>query len=266
VTDRPEEDFVSVTRLIDMYSQPYDSDFWSSYKALEAADADMFAIYKHRLLSTHCFDIDVTAFADRFQEEKKKILRQWDATREESVVRGTEHHLKREEKCRAHPTEYVQELGFEGDFVLGGEDIDLQLENAVYPELIVHRISEDRRLRIAGQSDLVIIEKGKYLSVLDYKSSRTIDRKSFFDSTARRYTMMLPPVNMLQDCNFIHYSLQLSLYAWMIKKAFPHLEVKTLKIIHTNHKGKTTVIPCQYLEMYVVRMLKHYKRSLSDAA
>ena len=45
---------------------------------------------------------------------------------------------------------------------------------------------------------------------------------------------MKPPVNHLMDCNYIHYELQISMYAWMLQQfgfvprnlAFHHLGEK----------------------------------------
>lgn len=42
--------------------------------------------------------------------------------------------------------------------------------------------------------------------------------KSGFDTSTKRNAMMQYPLNNLMDCNYIHYTLQLSTYAWMLQK------------------------------------------------
>jgi hypothetical protein len=259
VTERPEETLTSVTKLIHKYTQSFDENFWSSYKALQAVRPDIFERSKNKLLNLKNFNINTEDFEDEFLKAKAEFINQWKRNSEESCAKGTEHHSIMEEECRKQPSDYLARYGFKGEFVLGGEDIDLSIDNAAYPEIILHRISADRKLRIAGQADLVVIEGGKYLTVLDYKSSKTIDKKSWFNPASRTHAMMLPPINTLQDCNFTHYSLQLSLYAWMILKQHPSLQVKALKIIHSGKPGKTSIIECDYMDKHVVKMLKDFK-------
>ena len=131
-------------------------------------------------------------------------------------------------------------------------------EDGVYPELLMHRISEDGKLRVAGQADLIIIENGN-IHIIDYKTNAKIDKSSYYNPATKQKQMMQYPVNNLQDCNYYHYNLQLSLYAWMLKKAHPELTVKSLTIIHIDHKDKTTFYDLPYLEKDVERMLAYYK-------
>ena len=72
------------------------------------------------------------------------------------------------------------------------------------------------------------------------------------------------PLNNLQDCNFNHYQLQLSTYAYMLKQINPEYNIpqKTFNIPH--HDGNETIIPCEYLKDDVERMLKHYKKQSKE--
>ena len=47
---------------------------------------------------------------------------------------------------------------------------------------------------------------------------------------------MFNPVNHLDDCNLNHYNLQLSLYAYIIKKHNPKLKIGSLTIQHVKFK------------------------------
>ena len=71
---------------------------------------------------------------------------------------------------------------------------------------------------------------------------------------------MLYPVNDLMDCNFYHYSLQLSMYAWMIQKYNPDFNIKKLMLIHYDHDGNVTEHEVDYLKDSVEKMLVDYKK------
>ena len=61
-----------------------------------------------------------------------------------------------------------------------------------------------------------------------HNTNKEIKKSSFYDVKTKQKQMMQYPLNNLQDCNYFHYNLQLSLYAWMIKKQHPELNVKSL--------------------------------------
>lgn len=98
--------------------------------------------------------------------------------------------------------------------------------------------------------------------IVTHNTNREIKQKSYFDKTTRKYQTMKFPLNNLMDCNFYHYSLQLSLYAYLLKQINPKFKIKSLRIVHTDHNNKVTEYKCEYLKDDVERMLKHYKRSI----
>ena len=77
---------------------------------------------------------------------------------------------------------------------------------------------------------------------------------------------MLYPLNNLMDCNFYHYALQISIYAYMIQKMNPDFEIESLKLVHFDHKNNVTQYEVEYLKDDVERLLKHYKKlAIRDA-
>lgn len=56
------------------------------------------------------------------------------------------------------------------------------------------------------------------------------------------------PLNNLMDCNFYHYTLQLSTYAWMLQKINPNFVIKDLILNHYDHNGNNTLYHCEYLK------------------
>ena len=116
-------------------------------------------------------------------------------------------------------------------------------------------------LKVSGQIDLLIVD-GLDITIIDWKTNQKIDKQSFYDKNRKSNVMMKHPLNNLQDCNFNHYQLQLSLYAYMLQQINPLYNIKHLKIVHIDHDGQQHEYECEYLKDDVERMLKHYKKQL----
>ena len=256
---------ISVTTLIHQFST-FDEEFWSSYKALESlADEESFRGIKPDLLNSKVFNsrfLDMTGVSeDDFKERRQEILDEWAAKREESCIRGSAIHRAHELQHLAGETKELQHLGLGGKFSTNTTNVLEYGAQRVYPELLLSRISPDGKLRLAGQADLVIID-GNDVYILDYKTNKKIEMKSFYDKRTKKSQMMKYPLNNLQDTNFWHYSLQLSTYAWMIEKMNPDFNIKSLVLIHYDHDGGCTTYECEYLKNDVERMLGYYKNQI----
>lgn len=103
---------------------------------------------------------------------------------------------------------------------------DQKLLNGVYPEHLVYLKSAG----LCGQSDLVEVIDG-YVHITDYKTNKEIKSEGFTNWEGIT-TKMLAPVQHLDDCNLNHYTLQLSMYMYMILKHNPKLKAGTLTIHH----------------------------------
>jgi hypothetical protein len=66
--------------------------------------------------------------------------------------------------------------------------------------------------KVAGTADKIIIYEDKTFDVDDYKTNGK------FNTTSFRGQCMKYPCTNLPDCHLGHYTLQLSLYAWMLKQ------------------------------------------------
>jgi hypothetical protein len=256
---------ISVTTLIHKFST-FDEDFWSSYKALESlAEEEKFKNIKPDLLNNKVFNnryLDMTGVREEdFFERKQEILNEWTEKREASCIRGTAIHRQHELEHLAGRTKELSHLGLSGKFSTNTTNILEYGTQKVYPELLLSYISPDNKLRLAGQADLVIID-GFDVWILDYKTNKKIDLKSYFDRKTRKHSTMKYPLNNIQDTNFWHYSLQLSTYAWMIQKNNPDFNIKGLILIHYDHDDNCTTYECEYLKQDVERMLGYYKNQI----
>jgi len=101
-----------------------------------------------------------------------------------------------------------------------------KLELGVYPEHMVYLRSKG----ICGQSDLVEVVNGK-VNIIDYKTNKQIKMKSYvnWEGVSEK---MLAPISNLDDCNFNHYALQLSIYMYIILKHNPKLKPGNIFLNH----------------------------------
>ena len=261
------EKYISVTTLIGRYEQPYDRDFWSAYKALEKLlPKDSWTIEKKSLLITKKFNREILDLYNiselDFNKVQQGILDTWDEENRKSCERGTKIHEEIENSFYEHPKDIsLQKFGLGGKFECKKDYSELDLEFGVYPEYLIYRESDDGILRIAGQVDL-IVKNGNEITIIDHKTNKKIELKSGFDTATKSSAKMKFPLNHLMDCNFYHYTLQLSTYAWMLQKINPNFIIKDLILNHYDHQGNNTLYHCEYLKEDVEKMLVHYKKEL----
>lgn len=261
------EKYISVTTLIDRYAQPFDSEFWSGYKALEQLlPTEAWGMEKKSLLTTHKIDKELLTTYNiselDFNKAQQRILDEWDKTNRESCERGTKIHAKLEQSMYdmgANVT--LKKFGVGGKFICDKGRTSLDLDNGVYPEYLISYMSDDKLLRLAGQIDLLAIS-GNQFWILDWKTNKEIKQKSGFNTQTKSTSKMLYPLNNLDDCNYLHYTLQLSTYAWMVQQLRPDLNLQELIMVHFDHNGKQTVYHLDYLKDEVEKMFKHYKKEV----
>ena len=259
--------YISVTTLIHRYTQEFDKNFWSAYKALEKLiPKESWAMEKKSLLNTKKFNKEILDTYNisklEFNKTQQSILDLWDEENKKSCERGTKIHEEIEHSFYNHPKDIsLQKFGLGGKFECKKDYSELDLEYGVYPEYLIYRESDDGILRIAGQVDL-IVKQGNEITIIDHKTNKKIDQKSGFDTSTKSNARMKYPLNNLMDCNFYHYTLQLSTYAWMLQKIHPEFIIKDLIINHYDHQGNNTLYHCEYLKHDVEKMLYHYKSEL----
>ena len=161
----------------------------------------------------------------------KDILAAWNGESERAIGLGNWYHDEREKRLLEFKT--IEREGTEVPIIKpivdqNGIKIapEQKLSEGVYPEHFVYLKSAG----LCGQADLVSIVNGK-INILDYKTNKEIKKKGF-KNWEGIVSKMYNPVNHLDDCNLKHYNLQLSLYAYIIKKHNPKLKIGDLTIQH----------------------------------
>ena len=262
----PDLKFTSVTTMIHSFTQPFDEQFWSAYKALEKLlPKEDWAIEKKSLLNTKKFDKVLLEIHDidenDFNREQQAILDAWDLEKRTSCERGTKIHAELENSFYKKPKDInlaKYEIG--GKFECRKDYTDLDIENAVYPEYLISYVTSDGRMAIAGQIDL-LVKKGNKIIIADWKTNKKIETKSFFNQKTKASVKMQYPLNNLDDVNYWHYAMQLSTYAWMMQKLNSEYEIEDLVLVHFDHEGHMTVYHMPYLKDEVIRMLRYFKKT-----
>ena len=263
------EKYISVTSLIHLYSNEFDEEFWSAYKALEELmDMDLFLIVKKSLLATKKFNPKLlkklNIDENLFLEKQNAIKEEYNRKRIESCERGTKIHAAFENSMYNKKHFDFEKFGYKdlsGDYECVKDYYKLDLKKGVYPEFLISLRSRDGVLGVAGQIDLLIID-GDDVVIVDYKTNKEIKKQSYYNRSKKSYEMMKFPLNNLQDFTFNHYQLQLSLYMYLLQQINPNYKCKSLRLIHIDHDGVQHEYDCEYLKSDVERMLKHYKKRL----
>lgn len=199
--------YISVTTLIERFTQPFDENFWSGYKALERLiPAENWKIEKKSLLNTHKIDTELLSLYNiselDFNRTQQDILDEWDKTNKDSCERGTKIHAQLENSMyKMGANVSLKKFGVGGKFVCDKGRTELDLENGVYPEYLISRESPDGVLRIAGQIDL-LVKQGNEITIMDWKTNKEIKQHSFFDTKSKKTVRMKHPLGNLEDCNY----------------------------------------------------------------
>jgi len=209
-----------------------------SYKSIEADEIKWISVTS--LVSNFKKPFDAKAVAARVTKSKRskwygiapeKILEIWDSEANRATTLGTYYHNQREADLCSFAS--IERDGVTVPVITPVEEIDglkqapsQRLDPGVYPEHMVFLKSAG----ICGQSDLVEVVNG-CVNITDYKTNKEIKTESFKDWEGISEKLM-SPVNNLDDCNFNHYSLQLSIYMYIILKHNPKLQPGKMYIHH----------------------------------
>lgn len=257
--------YTSVTTLIGKYENEFDKEFVSKYKALEKLlspedwKKEKGAIWKNHKIPNDFLEV-YNISENELNKAQQDILDEWTEINRISCERGTKIHAKLENMFySAGDNLSLKKFGIGGKFQCKKDYSELDLEYGVYPEYLIYYDNPKLNLHIAGQIDL-LVKDGNDIHIIDHKTNKKIDLKGFFDSSIRSERKMKYPLTDLGDCNFNHYQLQLSTYAWIIQKLNPNFVIKSLTLNHYDHNGNNTLYPCSYLKDDVEKMLKHFAK------
>lgn len=209
-----------------------------SYRSLDDSNIDWISVTT--LVSHFKKPFDAKKIAEKVTKNKNSkwfgidpvlIQQIWTNEGDRSTTLGTWYHNQRETDLCALASmerEGVTVPVFKPSEVREGIKVapNQKLEPGVYPEHMVYL----RSAGICGQSDLVEVVNGK-VNIIDYKTNKEIKKESYVNWEGISEKMS-PPVDSLDDCNFYHYALQLSIYMYIILKHNPKLKPGKIFIHH----------------------------------
>lgn len=99
-----------------------------------------------------------------------------------------------------------------------------------------------------------------YSMIVTHNTNKEIKTKGYFNMKTKSTDKMKYPLSDFDECNFSHYTLQLSMYAWMIEHNNPDLKVKTLTLDHFDHEGNYTQYKVEYRKEAVERLIRYWKK------
>lgn len=258
-TSHKGEVYTSVTTLIKKFTPPFDADYWSAYKALKAvlSKTGEWDSYKRKaggwenvVVFARSVDKDFK-YRKEVVEEKKRLLSEWESTKEIALVKGTEYHKMKEKRVKenvVYGPDMREVSVLSGIDLLSAQDFEA---DGLYPELILY--NDD--WNIAGQADWVM-KNGKTVHIKDYKTSKEITKTAFQDQC------LLPPVSHVPNCNYYTYSLQLSLYALMLEEH--GYKIGNLAIEHVDKETFETIemYPIEYMKKEAKDIVKHHLKNV----
>jgi hypothetical protein len=209
-----------------------------SYKSIDDAE-NINWISVTSLVSNFKIPFDAEKVAARVTKIKKskwygippeKILELWKNEADRATTLGTFYHNQRESDiCSLFS---IEKEGIPIPVYQPIEENHVKrapiqrLSDGIYPEHMVYLKSAG----ICGQSDLVEVVNSR-VHIIDYKTNKEIKTESFKDWEGKPNKLLFP-VDHLDDCNFNHYALQLSIYMYIILKHNPKLEPGDIYIHH----------------------------------
>jgi hypothetical protein len=160
----------------------------------------------------------------------EEIKAAWKAEANRATTLGTWYH-----NCRESDICSFENMERHGSTIQVFKPIEIdgvkhspnqKLTEGVYPEHMVYL----RSAGICGQSDLVEVVNG-LVHITDYKTNKEIKLEGYtnWEGVTQK---MFPPVSHLDDCNLNHYTLQLSMYMFIILKHNPKLLPGNITIHH----------------------------------
>ena len=209
-----------------------------SYKSIDGENIDWVSVTT--LISNFKKPFDGKTIAAKVSKNKRSkwygiepetILKIWDDESQRAMSLGTFYHNQREaDLCSLASIEkdgvtipvFIPHVEPNGVKVAPNQKLD----SGVYPEHMVYLKSAG----ICGQSDLVEVVNGK-IYIIDYKTNKEIKTESFVNWEGVSDKLSFPLLH-LDDCNFNHYALQLSIYMYIMLKHNPKLKPGKMFIHH----------------------------------
>lgn len=158
------------------------------------------------------------------------ILDIWQKENKRATDLGSRYHYKKEKELIDNPLQERDGILYPvyPPIMHGNKKLSIpqQLNEGIYAEHMMYLKSA----KICGQSDRVEIIKN-FIDVYDHKTNKKLEFEGFKNRLGVS-KKMLRILKHIDDCNFKHYSLQLSIYMYMLRKHNYNLIPRKLVLEH----------------------------------
>jgi hypothetical protein len=177
---------------------------------------------------------------------QEEILAEWKRINDEANEYGTRIHEIMERYLLADKI-YIPKDDYEREIISKFQEIDPMTTGTIYPETIL--FSEKHKL--AGTADIVEM-CDNHFNIWDFKTNKELNYISKYDKWLNK------PVSHLSDCQYNIYSLQMSIYAYMLQLETKK-KVGRLGLFYLNPKtSKFELIPAPYLGLEAKSILDYW--------
>jgi len=295
--DDNNERYESVTTFISNFFNSFNSEYWSAYTALKNLGYFVKPDEKNNIIKINNVDYNVKNIinSEYIKKEIKKAKEEWLQKNINGCERGNKIHIffqntvnKSKEDLKGISNNLVVPFyysTFTDTYSLNYNKKELEnlrlISEVLYQDVIKHinmgyyafaeKIVYSSIFKKAGQIDLLFI-KDKFFKIKDYKTNnKNIDffagyYKKFnvngewvkSNEFIRTFEKFKKPIENLENCLGIKYSLQLSMYAYMMELWGYKLENNDgLSIHHIRDNYEPCIIPVKYLKKEIIKMLNY---------
>lgn len=194
------------------------------------------------------FDPSIAKYIAKARRAKGEKVTAWDVKREwkKSGTDGTEVHKCVQDFVDAGMIHLGDYLKLPPKAQVGCNVVVHEAKRFKDPSLFSEFVVFDEKLGLAGTIDLIINENG-VLNLYDFKTNKEIRVRGKHYGTRKS-------TKNIEDCNYMHYSLQLNVYAYLLNRM--GFEIGELSIIHLQNDGAHTIYQVPGMFSVVEDMLK----------
>lgn len=194
---------ISVTTLLNKFKNEFDSDYWSKViaKRENVTQQEILLKWKQKSFKSTEIGTAIHKIFEDYTDNKYSILH------DELIF---DYNILNIDFLDDFNKKKIQALRFIKDFFITKRIIPIHSEYIVYNEYL------------AGQIDMICKDSNNNFYIIDFKTNEKIDFESY------KSKKMLGVLDFIEDCNYFHYCLQLSIY----KKLLKNINITKIYIIH----------------------------------
>lgn len=289
--------YTSVTTLIDKYKPKFNNRYWSMYVALRDNGFKVRPVdgLKAIVVDGVIKSLDSLYNNPINNHEVKLVTKKWTKLTEDACARGNKIHDFLEDninKSKGDEEGRTNEL-IKPSLSLGGNLLEIRTKHDLdatdigvnYPQIYNRLLAfikmgctifAEKRIystsyQVAGMIDVLVV-KGRQFCILDWKTNKDemIFQSGYFkkehingkyvktDQFIRKLEYMHEPLNNVELCKGMVYSMQLSLYAYIMIRWGYKLVENGLEIWHIRPGLEPKCLKIRFMQDEVIKMLDHH--------